>query len=343
MKRIALSHGAGGREMGKLLREFILTTFKNSRAEVPLQALDDSAVIDGVVFTTDSHTVQPVFFPNGDIGKLAVAGTVNDIAVMGATPVAMSAAMVMEEGFPMEDFQKILQSMAVCATEAQTEIITGDTKVVERGSLRDIVVTTAAIGRKSPHLAGNFDIAGRKQQWLLDSSLEPGDALLINGAIADHGIAIISKREGYGFEGDVESDVAPLNGLMEELLKEGGVVAAKDATRGGIANTLNEMAEKSGVGMLIHEEDVPVHDATLAACEMLGLDPLTIGNEGKVICGVVAEKAEEVLKAMRRHPYGREAAIIGKVTEGNHVIMETSVGGKRVVDMPVGDPIPRIC
>lgn len=343
MRRIALSHGAGGSEMGKLLREFILTTFTNSRAEVPLQALDDSAVIDGVVFTTDSHTVQPVFFPGGDIGKLAVAGTVNDIAVMGAVPLALSAAMVMEEGFSMEQFQRILQSMAACAAEAQTEIITGDTKVVERGSLRDIVVTTSAIGRKNPHLAGNFDVAGRTQRWLLDSALQPGDALLINGAIADHGIAIISKREGYGFDGDVHSDVAPLNGLMNEMLKEGGVVAAKDATRGGIANALHEMAAKSGVGMLIHEEEVPLHDATRAACEMLGLDPLTIGNEGKVICGVTAEKAEDVLKVMRKHPYGREAAIIGKVTEGHQVVMETAVGGTRIVDMPVGDPIPRIC
>jgi len=343
MKRIELSHGAGGKEMAKLIKNYILRHFENANAEVPLNALDDSAVINDIVFTTDSHTVQPIFFPGGDIGKLAVAGTINDIAALGAMPIAMSAAMVIEEGFPIEKFEKIIESMSSVAREAGVEIITGDTKVVEKGSLKEIVVTTSAIGKASQWLKQNFEVAGRKGKWLLDSMLKPGDKIIINGSIADHGIAIISKREGYGFEGNIASDIAPLNGLMEEALKEGGIVAAKDATRGGIANALNEMAEKSGVGMIIYEEAIPLKPSTQAACEMLGLDPLAIGNEGKMLIGVVKEKAEDVLEVIRRHKYGKDAAIIGEVIEGKHVIMETKVGGKRVIDAPVGDPIPRIC
>jgi len=343
MKRIQLSHGAGGKEMAKLIKNYILRYFENENAEVPLNALDDSAVISGIVFTTDSHTVQPIFFPGGDIGKLAVAGTINDIAALGAMPIAMSAAIVIEEGFPMEKFEKIIESMSCVAKEAGVEIITGDTKVVEKGSLKEMVVTTSAIGKASRWLKQNFEVAGRKGRWLLDSMLKPGDKIIINGSIADHGIAIISKREGYGFEGSIASDIAPLNGLMEEALKEGGIVAAKDATRGGIANALNEMAEKSGVGMIIYEDAIPLKPSTQAACEMLGLDPLAIGNEGKMLIGVVKEKAEDVLEAIRRHKYGKDAAIIGEVIEGKHVIMETKVGGKRIIDTPVGDPIPRIC
>jgi len=329
--------------MGELIKKYILKYFGDGFADVPLHALDDSAVIDGIVFTTDSHTVQPIFFPGGDIGKLAVAGTINDIAAMGAVPVAMACAMVMEEGFSMDDYEKVVASMAAVAKEAGVEIVTGDTKVVERGGLKDMVVTTSAIGKESKHLKHNFEVAGRKQRWLRDSMLKPGDAIIINGTIADHGIAIISEREGYGFEGEMKSDVAPLNGLMETALKEGGVVAAKDATRGGIANALNEMAEKSGVGIVIEEESIPIRDATRAACEMLGLDPLAIGNEGKMIMGVVKEKANDVLEIIKKHRYGRDAAIIGRVVEGKHVVMETSIGGKRMVEMPVGDPIPRIC
>lgn len=343
MKRIELSHGAGGERMGELIKKYVLKYFEGKSAEVPLSALDDSAVVDGIVFTTDSHTVQPIFFPGGDIGKLAVAGTINDIAAMGAEPVAMACAMVMEEGFPMDDYEKVVASMAEVAKEAGVEIVTGDTKVVERGGLKDMVVTTSAIGKESRWLKHNFEVAGRGQKWLHDSTLKPGDIIIINGTIADHGIAIISEREGYGFEGDVESDVAPLNKLMEEALKEGGVVSAKDATRGGIANALNEMAEKSGVRIIIEEETIPIKESTKAACEMLGLDPLAIGNEGKMLMGVTKEKAEDVLKAIKKHPYGKNAAIIGRVEEGKHVIMETNIGGKRMVETPVGGPIPRIC
>ncbi|HEC82433.1 MAG TPA: hydrogenase expression/formation protein HypE [Thermoplasmatales archaeon] len=343
MKRIQLSHGAGGKAMNHLIKEFILKNFKNERAEVPLHALDDSAVINGVVFTTDSHTVQPIFFPGGDIGKLAVAGTINDISAMGAKPIALSSAMVIEEGFLLDNFEKIVKSMADVANEAGVEIITGDTKVVEYGGIKDIVVTTSAIGIESEWMEKNFEIAGRRKNWLVDSSLKPGDKIIINGSIAEHGLAIISKREGYGFEGDIKSDVAPLNSLVEEALKEGGIISAKDATRGGIANALNEMAEKSRVGILIHEEKIPLNEAVISACEMLGLDPLSIGNEGKMIFGVIPEKAEDVLKRIKKHRYGKDAEIIGEVVEGKHVVMETSVGGKRIIDAPVGDPIPRIC
>jgi len=343
MKRIELSHGAGGERMGELIKKYVLKYFEGESAEVPISALDDSAVVDGIVFTTDSHTVQPIFFPGGDIGKLAVAGTINDIAAMGAVPVAMACAMVIEEGFSMDDYEKVMTSMAEVAKEAGVEIVTGDTKVVEHGGLKDMIVTTSAIGKESRWLKHNFEVAGREQRWLRDSSLKPGDAIIINGTIADHGIAIISEREGYGFEGEMESDVAPLNGLMEMALKEGGIIAAKDATRGGIANALNEMAEKSGVRIIIEEESIPIKEATKAACEMLGLDPLAIGNEGKMIMGVVEEKAEDVLEIIKKHPYGKNAALIGRVVEGKHVIMETSIGGRRIVEMPVGDPIPRIC
>jgi len=343
MKRIELSHGAGGERMGELIKKYVLKYFEGESAEVPISALDDSAVVDGIVFTTDSHTVQPIFFPGGDIGKLAVAGTINDIAAMGAVPVAMACAMVIEEGFSMDDYEKVVASMAEVAKEAGVEIVTGDTKVVEHGGLKDMIVTTSAIGKESRWLKHNFEVAGREQRWLRDSSLKPGDAIIINGTIADHGIAIISEREGYGFEGEMESDVAPLNGLMEMALKEGGIIAAKDATRGGIANALNEMAEKSGVRIIIEEESIPIKEATKAACEMLGLDPLAIGNEGKMIMGVAEEKAEDVLEIIKKHPYGKNAALIGRVVEGKHVIMETSIGGRRIVEMPVGDPIPRIC
>ena len=343
MRKVELSHGAGGKEMGKLIAEFILKHFKNNNAEVPLKALDDSAVVEDIVFTTDSHTVQPVFFPGGDIGKLAVAGTVNDISAMGARPLAMSSAMIIEEGFSMKKFESIIKSMAEIANEANVDIVTGDTKVVEKGGLKDIIVNTSAIGTKSPFLGKNFEIAGRNLQWLLDSSLKPGDKILINGSIADHGIAIISKREDYGFGGNISSDVAPLNDLVDTALKVGGVIAAKDATRGGIANALNEMAIKSNVGILLFEDAIPIKNSTMTACEMLGLDPLTIGNEGKMIFGTVDEKAEDILKALKTHKYGTKTQIIGKVIAGEKVFMKTKLGGTRIIGMPIGDPIPRIC
>ena len=343
MKRIELSQGAGGSKTASLIKEYILPYFPDTDAEVSLHDLDDSAVINGIVFTTDSHTVKPIFFPGGDIGKLAVAGTVNDIAVMGAKPIALSAGFIIEEGFPLQDFEKIVKSMGETANIAGVPIITGDTKVVENGAIEEIIINTSGIGIESELLKKNMEEVGRGKKWLQDSSLQPGDKIIINGKIADHGVAILSFREGYGFEANIKSDVFPINKLMEVCLNVGGIVSAKDSTRGGIANALNELAEKSHVGMLIEEERIPINEGTLAACEMLGIDPYAIGNEGKVILGVLKEKAEDVLKEMRRHPLGKDAEIIGEVTEGKDVILETVVGGKRILEAPLGDPVPRIC
>ena len=342
MHRIELSHGAGGREMAKLIEEFIIREFKNERAEVGLQEMDDSAVFDEIAFTTDSHTVQPIFFPGGDIGKLAVAGTINDIASIGAKPVAMALAMIMEEGFEIEKYRKILESISRTAIEGDVEIVTGDTKVVEKGGIKDMIITTSAIGKATKLLDENFEIT-KRNRWLLDSCLREGDKIILTGTIADHGIAIISKREGYGFEGKVKSDVAPLYGLIEKALRAGGIVSAKDATRGGIASALNEMAKKSRVRINIEEEKIPINEATLAACEMLGIDPYAVGNEGKMVIGVIASQAEDVLEAIRKHKYGRNAEIIGEVSNGNYVILNTRVGGKRILEMPTGEIIPRIC
>ncbi|MEM1513574.1 MAG: hydrogenase expression/formation protein HypE [Candidatus Thermoplasmatota archaeon] len=342
MHRIELSHGAGGREMAELIEEFIIKEFRNRKAEVSLQQMDDSGVFDDVVFTTDSHTVQPIFFPGGDIGRLAVAGTINDIASLGAKPIAMALAMVIEEGFEIEKYKKILKSISNTAIEGEVEIITGDTKVVERGGIKEMIITTSAIGKATSMLEENFELT-KRNKWLLDSCLRKGDKIILTGTIADHGIAIISKREGYGFEGKVKSDVAPLYGLVEKALKVGGIVSAKDATRGGIASALNEMAKKSQVRIQIDEEKIPINEATLAACEMLGIDPYAVGNEGKMIIGVMEEMAEDVLEAIRKHKYGRKAEIVGEVTDGKYVILNTKVGGKRILEMPTGEIIPRIC
>ncbi|HDO19377.1 MAG TPA: hydrogenase expression/formation protein HypE [Thermoplasmatales archaeon] len=346
---ITLSHGAGGEKMDSLIKDLVLRYFGDygKDAEVPLKALDDAAVVNGIVFTTDSHTVQPVFFPGGDIGSLSVAGTVNDIAVTGARPIALSAALVIEEGFERNKLDRILQSMQKVAIEAEVPIVTGDTKVVERGGLQDIIINTSAVGIRTDILDENLREARRyrdvSHDWLVDSNLRPGDRIILSGKIAEHGIALLSFREGYKFESEIKSDVAPLNKLMESLLKVGGIVTAKDPTRGGIANTLNEFSEKSNVRIEVFEERIPISNDVKSACDMLGIDPLEIGNEGKVIIGVVREKAEDVLKALRRHPLGRDSEIIGEVKEGKGVIMETLIGGKRRIYKPIGDPIPRIC
>jgi len=349
-KRITLSHGAGGEHMDSFIKESILRHFKfdQDTSTVSLSMLDDSAIIDDIVFSTDSHTVKPIQFPGGDIGKLAVAGTVNDISVMGATPLALSAGFIIEEGLLYKTYDEIVKSMAESAKHAKTPIITGDTKVVEKGAIQEFMINTSGIGRRSPVLDKNISEVKRHRSfdycWLTDSNLAPGDKLILSGNIGEHGIALMSFREGYGFETEVKSDVAPVNGLMREALNEGGLVAAKDPTRGGLANTLNEFSEKSRVGILLNEESIPIPEGVRAACDLLGLDPLQIGNEGKVVIGVVNEKAEDVLEIMKQHPLGRNAAIIGEVTDNiKGVAMETSVGGKRIIPKPIGDPIPRIC
>ncbi|MDH7517996.1 MAG: hydrogenase expression/formation protein HypE [Candidatus Thermoplasmatota archaeon] len=349
-EKIKLAQGAGGQMMDKLIKEKILKYFKKNQAnaEVSLTMLDDSAVIDDIVFTTDSHTVYPIIFPGGDLGSLAVAGTINDISVMGAKPIALSAGFIVEEGLSMEVFEMIVKSMSNVAKTAGIPIVTGDTKVVEKGAVQEFVINTSGIGKRTSLLDDNIKEVRRyrsfNSRWLLDSNLRDGDVIIVSGNLGEHGIALISFREGYGFETSIKSDIAPLNDLMEKVLKEGGVVSAKDPTRGGLANTVNEFSEKSKVGVILSEEDIPIPDGVRSACDMLGIDPLEIGNEGKVVLGVVKEKADDMLKVLKRHRLGKNAAIIGEATKKvEGVVLDTVVGGRRILHKPLGDPVPRIC
>jgi len=334
--------------MDSLIKRYMLKYLGGSSAEVPLEALDDAAVIDGIVLKSDSYTVKPLFFPGGDIGRLAVAGTVNDMSAVGAEPLALAAGFVFEEGFPLSDLERILSSMEKACKEAGVAVITGDTKVMEHGALDKFIVNSSGVGRRSPLLDKNLQEVNRFRKcdahWLLDSNLRGGDDVILSGAIGDHGIAVLSAREGYGFETKVESDVAPLNHMIAKALAVGGVVSIKDPTRGGLANLLNEWSEKSKVGILVHDGKIPVHTGVRAACEMLGLDPMEVGNEGKVALAVVPEKSEQVLATLRETELGREAEVIGRATrEFDLVAVETSVGGRRILSKPVGDPVPRIC
>lgn len=348
-EKIKLAQGAGGELMDNLIKDKILKYFvKQDTSEVPLSMLDDAAVIDDIVFSTDSHTVQPIIFPGGDIGSLAVSGTINDIAVMGAKPLALSTGFIVEEGFSIETFEKIVMSMGQCSEDAGVPIITGDTKVVEKGAIQEFMINTSGIGKRSKSLDSNIKEVKRhrpfNQRWLLDSNLEKGDKVILSGNIGEHGIALISFREGYGFETKVKSDVAPINALMEKALFLGGIVSAKDPTRGGLANTVNEFSEKSHIGIMLDEERIPIPNGVRSACDMLGIDPLEIGNEGKVVFGVVKEKAEDVLSILKKHPLGKNAAIIGEGTDKvRDVVLQTTVGGRRILHKPLGDPVPRIC
>ncbi len=354
---IKMEHGAGGegmRELLKLVLRYFNFNFNGEKGnnrvkvEVPLEALDDSAVVDNIVFTTDSHTVKPLFFPGGDIGTLAIAGTVNDIAVMGAEPLCLSAAFVIEEGFAFSDFERILDSMKRTCEEAEVPVVTGDTKVVERGAVEKIVLNTSAMGRRTEALEKNLEEVRKYREsvgnWLLDSNLRDGDKIIVSGYIGDHGVALLSFREGFGFDTELKSDITPLNGLIYEVLEVGGVVAMKDPTRGGLANSLNEFSEKSKIGIQIEEERIPIRESVRNACEMLGIDPLEVGNEGKVVMGVVKERAEDVFNALKGTEKGKDAEIIGSVTKKvRGVVMKTRVGGRRIVEPPIGDPVPRIC
>lgn len=348
-EKVKLAQGAGGEMMDKLIKEKILKYFgKKSNAEIPLSMLDDSAVIDDIVFTTDSHTVSPIIFPGGDLGSLAVAGTINDVAVMGANPIALSAGFIVEEGLSAETFETIVKSMSKTANGAGVPIVTGDTKVVEKGAIQEFMINTSGIGKRTRLLDKNIEIVkkyrGFNQRWLLDSNLKKGDKLILSGNIGEHGIALMSFREGYGFETEIKSDIAPINGLMEKALSIGGIVSAKDPTRGGLANTVNEFSEKSKVGIILEEDYIPIPKGVRSACDMLGIDPLEIGNEGKVVIGVVKEKADNVLAEIRKHPLGKNAAIIGEATDSiKGVVLKTTVGGKRNLHKPIGDPVPRIC
>ncbi|UCF12016.1 MAG: hydrogenase expression/formation protein HypE [Thermoplasmatales archaeon] len=348
-EKIKLAQGAGGELMDKLIKDKILKYFvKKDNSEVSLSMLDDAAVIEDIVFSTDSHTVQPIIFPGGDIGSLAVSGTVNDIAVMGAKSLALSTGFIIEEGFPIETFEKIVMNMGKCSEDAGVPIITGDTKVVEKGAIQEFMINTSGIGTRSKFLDINIKEVKRyrsfNQRWLLDSNLEKGDKIILSGNIGEHGIALLSFREGYGFETKVKSDVAPINILLEKALAQGGIVSAKDPTRGGLANTANEFSDKSHIGIILDEERIPIPDGVRSACDMLGIDPLEIGNEGKVIFGVVKEKAEDVLNVLKKYPLGKNATIIGEGTDKiRGVVLQTTVGGRRILHKPLGDPVPRIC
>jgi len=344
-------HGAGGTVMHSLVKNYVLKYFGGAvDADVPLESLDDAAVVGDIVLKSDSHAVKPLFFPGGDIGRIAIAGTVNDIAVLGAEPYALACGFILEEGLPLEDFERILASMQRTCHEAGVSIVTGDTKVVEKGSLGGCVINTSGVGRRTEALERNLEVVKKyrscfKARWILDSNLMKGDKIIISGTIGDHGLSVLSAQEGLSFGGDIRSDVKPLNKLVQRILGEvGGLVAMKDPTRGGLADALNEISEKSGVGVLIYEDKIPIRRDVQAACEMLGLDPLEIGNEGKLVIGVVEEKAEEVLELLRSTEEGRDAEIIGEATlDFSEVAMQTLVGGRRIISRPVGDPVPRIC
>jgi hydrogenase expression/formation protein HypE len=330
--KVNMMHGAGGEVMGELLQT--LTKFRHNNAGgIGLEAMDDGAVIpfkgENLVFTTDSHIVRPIFFPGGDIGRISVCGTINDLAMMGGRPIALSCGMIIEEGFEIEDLERIVSSMDEALGEAGANLVTGDTKVMERGALDGIAINTAGIG-----------VA---RTVVRDNGLVPGDVIIVSGTLGDHGIAIMAHREGFDLGEQIKSDVAPLWGMMEKVLDAGTIHAMKDPTRGGFASAINEMARKSGVCVRVQEERIPLRKNVRSAAGMLGIDPLEVANEGKVVMGIPATCVDAVLDALHSHKYGKDAAVVGTVTKGAHVIMETSIGGERFIEPPMGDPVPRVC
>jgi hydrogenase expression/formation protein HypE len=334
--KIGLKHGSGGRAMRQLIEDVFLTLASPVEG-IGLSALDDGAAIRvgdrWLVLTTDSHVVHPIFFPGGDIGRLSVSGTVNDLAMMGATePLGLTCAVILEDGFPRADLERVVASLRETAREAGAPVVTGDTKVMGRGEVDGIVLNTTGVA-----------LADRV---VTDAGLAPGDLLLVTGTIGDHGMAIMSRRHDLRLEGDLRSDVAPVNGLVRAALAAGGedVVAMKDPTRGGVAGVLHEMAAKAKVGILIEEEKVPVRAEVRAAAEMVGIDPLLVANEGKAVIGVRARSAEKVLAALRAHPLGRDAAVVARALaeRPGSVILDTGLG-RRLLSEPEGELLPRIC
>jgi len=349
--QITMLHGAGGTVMHNLVKNYIVKYFGGfGDAEVPLEAMDDAAVCGEVVFKSDSHAVKPIFFPGGDIGRLAISGTVNDISALGAEPYALACGLILEEGLALSDLERILVSMQQTCAEASVGFVTGDTKVVEKGSLGGCVMNVSGIGRRTVALDNNLRIvkqfrSGFAARWALDSNLNEGDKIILSGTIGDHGLAVLSAQQGLKFGSQIESDVKPLNKLVQKLLSEvGGIVAMKDPTRGGLADALNEWSEKSKTGIFIHEDRIPIREDVRTACEMLGLDPLEIGNEGKLIIDVVPSRAEQLLDLLQDTREGKNAEIIGEASKSfKGVAMQTAVGGRRIIARPVGNPIPRIC
>ncbi len=330
---ILLAHGSGG----KLSHELVEKKFLPFLANPALNKLDDSAIFEAsgrLAFTTDGYVVNPIFFPGGDIGKLAVCGTVNDLAMNGARPLYLSLSAIIEEGFPLSELEQIMQSIKKAAEEAEVSIIAGDTKVVNRGQADKLFITTSGVGIIPP----GVDISG--------ANARAGDKVLLSGTIGDHGIAIMSQREGLKFSMTLESDCAPLNKLVSQILEVSSRIhCLRDPTRGGLATTLNELARQSKVGIVVEEAKIPVKEEVKAACELLGLDPIHVANEGKLVAIVDPADADKILAQMRKNSYGRAAAIIGEVTNehSGRVVMKTKLGPSRIVDMLSGELLPRIC
>jgi len=332
--KILLDHGSGGKISHRMTRDMLLPVFNNPI----LSELNDGAIFElqGVrmAFSTDSYTVDPIFFPGGNIGELAVYGTVNDLAMCGASPVYMSAALIIEEGFPVGQLETILAAMGKAAQTAGVTVVTGDTKVVPKGMADKIFINTSGIGV----IADGVEVASHKAK--------PGDRVILSGTIADHGVSVLARREGLSFETSIQSDTAPLNHMVRAMLAAGrGVHVLRDPTRGGLGTALNEIAEKSAVGVRIREDRILVKPEVAGLCELLGLDPLYLANEGKLIAFVAPEDADAVLQAMRADRYGLEATIIGEVAAQHpgKVFMDTRIGGTRIVDMLAGEQLPRIC
>lgn len=333
--QIVMGHGSGGRMTADLIRDIFQPAFSNPA----LNSGNDFAILpsnsDGkLVVSVDAHIVKPVFFPGGDIGRLAICGTVNDVAVSGAKPLYITAGFILEEGLPLEELQLIVHSMKAAADEAGVQIVAGDTKVVEKGSADRIFITTTGVG----WVSAKYNIGGQ--------NAKPGDVVLISGTVGDHGIAVLSARGELGFEAEIESDTAPLNHMIEAILEAAPHTnVLRDPTRGGLATTLNEIALQSSVSILLEEDSIPVNPVTLSACEMLGFDPLYVANEGKLIAIVPASEAENALSAMRSSKYGAHAAVIGNVepSPSGKVLLKTPIGGTRLLDVLAGEMLPRIC
>jgi len=334
MERIGLDHGSGGEASHELVKEIFLSRLDNAY----LRPLDDSAVLDlpscTLAMTTDSYVVDPIFFPGGNIGSLAVHGTVNDLAMQGARPLYLTLGLILEEGLPLQDLISIIDSLADAAHEAKVSIVAGDTKVVPKGGMDKVFINTSGIGL----IPNGVDVSGHNAR--------PGDVLIINGNVGDHGMAILSKREGLHFDIPLMSDSAPLNALVSSILEVSHEIhVLRDPTRGGVATALNEVASRSGVGIQLFEEDVPISPSVAAACEILGLDPLYVANEGKCLVIVSRDDAKEVLKTMRSNIYGKGSIIMGEVTAENpgRVFLKTKIGGTRILSMLTGEQLPRIC